>query len=409
MQSIPRKSINTYKYLMMNEPTGFTGEEKKLIGKIASIFAIRQLSISLLMPFVSIYIMSMDGATKTLAGLAFGIFSVSQTLLQIPMGNLSDRWGRKQTTLLGLSLYGIGTLLSGFSFNIYHLILARMITGCGAVKGVILAWLTDGIPNDKRNSALSYVGIAIGAVAIFGFSINALIAGNIGIEYLFYISALLIFILIIYIAFDLKNFELKDNVKIDLKKENIMRILRNSDILRIYILGFTEHFCYASTFFILPILIKKTMAIHAMWKINAPMGIIGTCFMFYFARKADRSGTIHSLKIAIIFGIIGSFIAIQFNNIYSLAAAFIIIYSAHCILQAILPAVVSKYPMTQVKGTAMGIYITFEAIGASCGGLAGGWLQDHHRYCFWMLILLFAAAFIIISGFKDFKAEPKNV
>ena len=282
-----------------------------------------------------------------------------------------------------------------------------MLTGAGAVKGVIMAWLTDGISKKKRNSALSFVGIAIGTVAILGFSTNALIAGNIGIKYLFFISAFLIFILIIYIAFDLKNFELNDNVKIDLKKENIIRILRNRDILRINILGFIEHFCYASTFFILPILLKKTIALHAMWKINAPMGIIGTCFMFYFARRADRKGTKSSLKIAIILGIIGSFAAIQFNNLYSFAAAFIIIYSAHCILQAILPAIVSRYPNIQVKGTAMGIYITFEAIGASCGGLAGGWLQDHHKYCFWMLILLFIFAFILISGFKDFKTETQ--
>jgi MFS family permease len=207
----------------------------------------------------------------------------------------------------------------------------------------------------------------------------------------------------------LKNFELKDTVKIDLKKENIMRLLRNSDILRIYFLGFIEHFCYASTFFILPILIKKTIELHAMWKINAPMGIIGTCFMFYFARRADKNGTRSSLKIAILLGIIGSFIAIQFNNLYSFAAAFIIIYSAHCILQAILPAIVSKYPDIQVKGTAMGIYITFEAVGASCGGLAGGWLQDHHEYCFLMLIGLFVMAFVIIAGFKDFRADIKNV
>lgn len=383
----------------------FNREEKHLIGQVSFLFAVRQLGISLILPFLSIYIMSMESVTETLAGIAFGIFSLSQTLLQIPLGKLSDRWGRKKTTILGLAVYGIGTIMSGFSFNIYHLIIARLITGAGAVKGVMMAWLTDGVKREKRNSALSFVGVAIGAVVILGFSVNSLIAGKIGIEYLFYISGVLFFTLIIFISTGLKDFQHKDEFSIDLKKENILTILKNSDLLRINILGFIEHFCFASTFFIMPVLIERTIDISAMWKINAPLGIIGTCFMFYFARRADRNGIRSSIDIAIMVGIAGVVFVILFDNVLSYAVGFILVYSSHCILQPILPAAVSRYPNSSVRGTAIGIFITFQSIGSSVGGVVGGWLHDHYEYCFYLLIILFLFSFVLTAGYRDFKEE----
>ncbi len=385
----------------------FNKDEKRIISQISLILAIRQLGVSMIIPFLSIYTMSMIDSTKTLAGLAFGIFGVSQTIVQIPIGKLSDKWGRKQTTILGLTIFCIGTILSGFSYNIFQLIFARLLTGAGAVRGVIMAWLTDGIHKSKRNSALSFVGIAIGAGVTIGFIVNSIIAGKIGMHYLFYICAGLIFIVIIYTSFCLNNFHDRDAYNIDFKKKDIAIILKNHDLLRINLLGFIESLCFASTFFILPILINEKMDIISMVKINAPMGIIGTCFMFFFARRADKNGLIGTVPIALLFAFIGTIIPIIFNNIFSFAASIIMIYSAHCIMAPLLPAAVSKYPNTQLKGTAMGVFITFQAIGSSLGGLISGkMLEDFdYRYSFVLLTISFVIALIITIGYKDFKGK----
>ncbi len=382
----------------------FNKDEKRLIGRISFLFALRSLGVSLILPLMSIYTMSMEHTTESLAGIAFAIFSISQTLLQIPMGKLSDKWGRKKTTILGLSIYLIGTILSALSYNIYHLIFARMLAGAGAVRGVTMAWLTDGIQKGKRNSALSYVGISIGAGVIIGFPISSIIAGEIGFNYLFYICAAITFCAIIYSIFCLHDYQHSDDFSIDLKKENITTILKNRDLLRINMIGFIESLCLTFTIFILPILIKEEMGIKAMWKIFAPLGVIGTCFMFYYARKADVHGFERSIIIAIIFAIIGTLFPLFFNNIYSFGASIIFIYSGHCILQPILPATISRYPNTQVKGTAMGIFISFQSIGSSLGGILGANMKGHFdRYSFSLLTVALFIALIIILNFKSYQ------
>ena len=79
-----------------------------------------------------------------------------------------------------------------------------------------MAWLTDGIGADKRNHALSIVGVSIGLSVILGFMISPLVAGHIGIPFLFFMSAALILGLVIYIALFLENSTVLEAVEEDL-------------------------------------------------------------------------------------------------------------------------------------------------------------------------------------------------
>ena len=161
--------------------------EKKLISKISFVASMRTLGTSLIIPFIAIYAKELPDSTAYLSGIAFGVFGISQAVLQLPMGRLSDKWGRKETILLALSIYFIGTLLCGLSTNIYHLIFARFLSGVGAFTGVSMAWLTDGTDSERRNSALSYVGLSIGSAVIIGFPLSPILAYEYGIPTLFYI------------------------------------------------------------------------------------------------------------------------------------------------------------------------------------------------------------------------------
>ena len=118
------------------------------------LMGIRMLGVSMIIPVFSIFATGIGGSTHELAGVAVGIYGISQTIFQIPLGRLSDRWGRKQATLLGLAIFFIGTVLSGLSTNIYHLIVSRFIAGAGAVSGITMAWLTAALIR-TGNAALS--------------------------------------------------------------------------------------------------------------------------------------------------------------------------------------------------------------------------------------------------------------
>jgi MFS family permease len=384
----------------------FSSSERRLITGISLVSGMRMMGVSFIIPIFSIYATGIIGTTETLAGIAVGIFGLTQTLLQVPMGGLSDRWGRKKTTIMGLSIYLVGTLICGMSQNIYHLIIGRLISGAGAVTGVTMAWLTDGVDIRRRNSALSYVGIAMGTSVILGFTLSPIIAGKGGIPFLFYLCAAMIFISIVYIFFNMKGNSVRHDKALRLEKESIWTILRNRDLIRLNLTGFFVNLSLNGVFFMMPLLIHREMPITDMWKIFVPMAVIGTSCMFFITQRADKSGTVPISIIAFMLILVGTSLPAVINNLYAYIISFILFYSGFCSLQPLLPAAVSRYPNHHIKGVIMSIFNSCQFIGSGLGGLLGGIMLVYQpRYLFIILTFVMFIGLITIVGFRDFKEQ----
>src|SRR5262249_61673935 len=92
-------------------------------------------------------------------GEALGIYGLTQGLLQIPFGLLSDRIGRKVMIVAGLALFAIGSAVAALSTSIGGVIVGRGLQGAGAVGAVMLA-LGAGLTRlATRTAALAMVGI----------------------------------------------------------------------------------------------------------------------------------------------------------------------------------------------------------------------------------------------------------
>ena len=108
--------------------------------QLASIYSLRMLGIFLILPIFSIYASELSGSpTEFQIGLAFGIYGLTQAILQIPFGMSSDHFGRKPMIYLGLLLFVIGSLVAGVSEEIEGIIIGRAIQGSGAISAVLTA------------------------------------------------------------------------------------------------------------------------------------------------------------------------------------------------------------------------------------------------------------------------------
>ena len=79
--------------------------ERRAVGTLGGVYALRMLGLFIIFPVFAIYAETLQNSTPMLAGIAVGIYGLTQAILQVPMGWLSDRFGRRAVVLLGLAVF----------------------------------------------------------------------------------------------------------------------------------------------------------------------------------------------------------------------------------------------------------------------------------------------------------------
>ena len=136
---------------------------------VSLIFSMRLLGLFILLPVFSLYASEYNHSSAFLAGIAIGSYSLAQAIMQIPMGYLSDKFGRKKIVIFGLILFSTGSLICFYANQINILILGRVIQGLGAISSVGIATLSENTSEENRASAFTIMGIAVGGSFFIGF------------------------------------------------------------------------------------------------------------------------------------------------------------------------------------------------------------------------------------------------
>ena len=140
---------------------------------LSSIFALRMLGLFLILPIFSLHAKGLpDGDNATLVGLTMGIYGMVQAFFHIPLGLLSDRYGRRVIVAFGLSLFIIGALIAASHDDLWWIMFGRAIQGAGAISAAISAWVADLTREEVRTRAMALIG---GSIAI-SFALSVVIA-----------------------------------------------------------------------------------------------------------------------------------------------------------------------------------------------------------------------------------------
>ena len=89
----------------------FNAVERRAVIGLACLYCLRMLGLFMVLPLFALYARELAGASTASIGLAMGAYGLTQALLQVPLGWLSDRIGRKPVIVGGLCLLIFGSIL----------------------------------------------------------------------------------------------------------------------------------------------------------------------------------------------------------------------------------------------------------------------------------------------------------
>ena len=121
---------------------------------------------------------------------AITIYLLTSTISVPFWGKLSDIYGRKPIFMIGITIFLIGSALSGLSQNMGMLILFRGIQGIGAgsIFPVALAVIGDLFTPQERGKYQGLFGGVFGLAFIIGPLIGGFLTDNYGWHWIFYVN-----------------------------------------------------------------------------------------------------------------------------------------------------------------------------------------------------------------------------
>lgn len=272
-----------------------------LLGTLGAALGIRQMAMTMIMPFLSTYCRQLDNYTPVLAGIALGAFGLMQALFQIPYGIWSDKKGNKLVMCVGLMQVIIGLIVAFFATDIYVLIFARALQGSGAVIAVGYSWISASFTDEKsRMNALSILSVIVGGAASISFALGTFVNMFISVKEMFLYSAGLIFIAWILIILFLKDKKKTKSDKEISSKEAMKILLKNKCFVGLNIAGFINNFILTGVFFAIPQCLESITGIDGMWKVFMPSVIIAIVLMELVANKLNERSSITVLIISFI-------------------------------------------------------------------------------------------------------------
>jgi multidrug resistance protein len=118
------------------------------------------------------------------------IYLLTSTITVPFYGKLSDIYGRRPMLMIGISLFLLGSVLSGLSQEMWQLILFRGIQGlgAGALFPIALAVIGDLFTPAERGKYQGLFGAVFGVSFLIGPGLGGFLTDNVGWHWIFFVN-----------------------------------------------------------------------------------------------------------------------------------------------------------------------------------------------------------------------------
>ena len=348
----------------------------KTVMPLSAILSLRFFGLFLVLPVLSVYALTLQGATPLLIGVIVGGYALTQAIFQLPFGIMSDKIGRKPTLLIGLVIFLVGSIICAVSTDIYTLMFGRFLQGAGAIGAVIPAMISDLVTEESRGKAMALMGGTIAMSFAFAMALGPIIAAHYGMGSLFWIAAILSIVSMIVLFTKVPT---PPRIRHIYHSTTTTRdILKDPNLLNMVIINGMQKGLMTVAFVLIPILLTQTQYGFGwekaeLWKVYVPALVLGLIAMgpaAVFGEKYNKPKQIFLLSIVLF---IVSFTLMGFaTKSWEFVLGVVSFFMAFNMMEPLVQSMISKFAKVHQKGAALGIANGFAYLMTFIGGIVAG-------------------------------------
>ncbi len=388
----------------LDAAAGMSRNEVRSAASMASIYALRMLGLFMILPVFALYAGDLEGATPALAGLAIGIYGMTQALLQIPFGLVSDHIGRKPVIIFGLLVFAAGSVVAATADNMLVVIFGRALQGAGAIAAAVMALTADLIREEHRVKAMAIIGMSIGVAFAMAMVLGPVLNRWIGVPGIFWLTAVLAIGAIAVVVLIVPN-PVVSRVRRDAETvpAQITSVLRDPQLLRLDMGIFCLHLILTASFVVLPLALRDIAGLPGddHWKLYLPALGLSLPMAIPFIIQAEKHRRMKEVFVSaiVVIAFAQAALSIFHTSVFAIGMLVFVYFTAFNLLEAILPSLIAKTAPPDRKGTAMGVYSSSQFFGAFVGGAAGGLLHGYYGLgAVFLLCSLVALAWLLFAA-----------
>ena len=354
--------------------------EKRATVGLAGISGLRLFGMFVILPVLALYVERLPGgASRVLLGTALGIYGLTQAALQVPFGWASDRWGRKPVVHFGLAVFAAGSVVAALATDIAWIIVGRALQGAGAISAVLIAMAADLTRDEVRTRAMAVIGITIGTTFALSLIAGPVLTAWIGVPGIFLLTGALALASMAVVRYAIPDVPRPAGAHA-VPPGALARALRDGQLARLNYGVFALHAVLMALFVQVPFALRDNgLAADRHWLVYLPVLVVSVLLMLPFLRRADQPARGKRIFTGAVATLLAAQVALALSqhSLAALAVALTLFFAAFNLLEATLPALISKCAPEEIRGTAVGVYSCLQFLGTFAGGLAGGWLAQH--------------------------------
>ncbi len=274
------------------------------------------------------------------------------------------------------ALWTQGRPVCAASESPWAMIAGRVVQGAGAVSAVAIAMVADLTRETQRTKAMAIIGMSIGAVFAISFVAAPFLERTIGVPGVFALTGCLALAALGVVRWVVPDAPAQKSAA---SAVAFTAVLRDPELVRLNVGIFAIHAVLMAMFVVVPVALVHagSPAAEQWWIYLASVGA-GSFLMLpaVIGPAAAHERAVFLASIAVVALSLAILVA-RLDSLAAIVTALVIYFAGFNVLEAKLPALVSRAAPREATGAATGVYSSVQFLGTFFGAAAGGAIAQH--------------------------------